>query len=305
MAAADSPRRFPVLPLGDRVALLALSVAVFLAIEARSGHLFSWDGGIGWSYAAVPALVLAALVLRRRFAPLPWFLHSLEIAVGKFAVTAGMLMVVLIVSKPPPRPPVQAPPPAVRAAEAVLPDPPVAAGQLRGRVLRGGRPVRALVFVSGGLPAYRWPVPASPLRLTNDGTGILPRLAAAQVGQQILAASRDGRLHTLLLQQEGTAWRFNVPLLASGAEAAVAPASASGVLEATCAVHGAAERPATLVLVPSPFFQWTQADGSYAFVGVPAGSLTVTALAEDGTSAGGRVTVVVGSSASADLTLAP
>jgi plastocyanin len=298
---------FPALSRWDRALILAIAVALFAALNgAIWRHLFDWDRTIGWSYAAVPPLVLLALLVRRRFSWLAWLLHSLELLFLKFAITAGALLLILVHAGPqgpPPSPPLVASPPPPAAA--ALPAPPAARGKLAGRVLQNGHaaPTDTLVFVSAGIADAAWPAPTTTLQLANDGYGFEPLLSAAQVGETITAISKDHRLHTLVMTQAGNAWRLNVPLLASGAATPVRAGDVEGVVDLACAVHRAAEHASRLVLLRHPFFQFLQADGSFAFEGVPPGTLTVTALSPDGARAETSIDVRPGETARAEWSL--
>jgi hypothetical protein len=285
---------FPALSRLDRLLLLAAAVALFVLLDGPVwGHLFDWDRAIGWSYAAVPVLVLLALAARRRYSSTAWFLHSLELIFWKFAITAGILLLLLVRANP------QGPAPATSQvtttpqATIALPPPPAARGRLEGRVLRAGAPAPrgTLVFISSGLDGFAWPPPAVTLELSNDGRGFLPALTAAQAGEAITAISSDHRLHTLLMTQEGRAWRLNVPVLASGAPTPVRPGQVEGVVDLTCAIHGAIEHASRLVLLRHPFFQFVHSDGTFSFDGVPTGPVTLTAIADDGTRAQTAATV--------------
>ena len=111
-------------PGSNRLLVLAIAVALFVFLNGPVWrHVFDWDRTIGWSYAAVPPLVLLALALRHRLSWVAWLLHSLELVFWKFAITAGILMAVLIRAGPRAQPPA---PPATATAQppkAALPAP--------------------------------------------------------------------------------------------------------------------------------------------------------------------------------------
>ncbi len=299
---------FPALSRLDRLLLLAIAVALFVFLNGPVWrHLFDWDRTIGWSYAAVPPLVLLALALRHRFSWLAWLLHSLELVFWKFAITASILLLVLMRAgsqAPAPKPTtmVAAPLPTV-----VLPPPPAARGGLCGRVLQAGvaAPPGTLVFISAGIGDFAWPAPTASLQLTNDGRGFEPALAAAQAGERITASSSDHHLHTLLMTQSESAWRLNAPVLAAGDPTPIQPGDVQGIVDVHCAVHGAAEHASQLVLLRHPFFQRLQGDGGFAFAGVPPGSVTLTALEPDGARAETTVVVRAGETVRAELSLPP
>ncbi len=299
----------PALSPRDRLLLLAVSLSVFVALEGLPWrHMFHWDRGIFLSYAVIPLLVLAALLARRRFGGAAWLVYSLEIAVAKFGLTAGVLVIVLAMT-PPRTPPARAfaaaPAPVAATVPVPRPAPPTERGRVAGRLSRDGQPLPpgTLVFVSAGLPDYAWPVPTAPVTLTNDGRGLSPSLAVVQRGQPVTAASLDHALHTLVLTQAGSTWRLNVPLLASGTPTPLSLDGFTGVAQERCALHGAAERGATFVVLAHPFHQIVGADGRFAFEGVPPGRLRLTALAPDGRSSEREVDVAGGQTTSVDWSL--
>jgi hypothetical protein len=226
-------------------------------------------------------LVFVALLVRRRLRLVTWFLHTLEIACAKFALTAFILLGVLGATRNAPRPPravSPAPPiPAVSSSAPPAPPrapPPVDPAELRdlaGRVVDpSGRPVTgAIVFVSAGLERYAFEPPRQPVVLINDGTGFAPERSIAQRGQQILARATDGRLHTLLVKAESGTWVRNIPLLTSGAPNALPSSEMEGWFSIRCAVHRAETRQATLILVAHPYFTITAPDGGFALHAVP------------------------------------
>src|SRR5262249_44342997 len=140
------------------------------------------------------------------------FLDTLEIVLLKYSVTFAIALVLWAAVPAPP-----APPPAVPAvlstgdpAEPAPPPTPIAperTGTLAGVVLDGsGLPLSgALAFVEAGLEAYVFQAPETPVMLENDGSGISPKLAVAQLRQPILARSTDGHLHTLVGEKDGAA----------------------------------------------------------------------------------------------------
>src|SRR5687767_958068 len=172
------------LSIGWRVGILAIVVLQFAighgAVWRRS---FDWDRSIVWSYATIPLLVLAALLIRKRARVVSWFLHTLEIAAAKFAITAGILMVLLI---------------ARYGNEPVDASPPSAA------------PV-----VSTGIAATSVAPTAQPLTI-SAGAVLSPAVAVARAGQPIVVTSSDGRLHSADVHRPDGTRIANVSVLGSG-----------------------------------------------------------------------------------------
>jgi hypothetical protein len=210
------------LSLGWRLAILGIVVVQFVvghgAIWRRS---FDWDRSIVWSYATIPVLVLVALIIRKRARIVTWFLHTLEIAAAKFAITAAILMALLI---------------------ARYGNEPIAAS-----------PRSAAPVVSHGSPAAQPAVAgergsSSPISI-SVGERFSPAVAVARVGQPILVNSSDGRLHSANVQRSDGTRIVNVSVLGSG-EPTVLPigdGAADGVVVVGCAVHGEREGSTTLL----------------------------------------------------------
>ena len=146
--------------------------------------------------------------------------------------------------------------------------------------------VGANVFVEKGLEDLLFAPRADALTLLNDGTGIEPRVAIAQVGQHIEAHAADGQLHTLVAVPDDKAGpAFLVPLMKSGAASLAVVHEPHAALRLKCTVH-ASETPAMLVVLAHPFFTTTDASGRFALEGVPAAHLVLKAIGRElGTSA--------------------
>jgi hypothetical protein len=268
--------------------IFAISISIFLfatgPVWRHPWRIGVLNDAILWSYLPLPLLVAGALAYRRALTLRGFFLDALELTLLKYSVTFGLSLVLWSIQRPPEEPFVFHAPRiearATPAAKLTVLDP-ARLGTVRGVVVDGsGAPVaNALVFVSAGLEEMVFAPPAKALELTEDGTGVSPRLAAAMVGQRVEARSIDGQLHTLVATAAGSTL-FNVPLLPAGVVRAVDVAEPHGLVELRCTVHPN-ERHAVVGFFSNPFFALTGPDGRYAFEGVPATKITVS-VSRDG-----------------------
>ena len=249
----------------------AIALTIFLfstgPVWRHPWQMDALNTAILYSYLPLPVMVALGLAWKRRLGARAFFLDTLELTLLKYSVTFAIALVLWGASPaPPPRSAAtttRAPHPAAPAERAPAPTPisPERTGRLEGVVVdASGQPLEgALVFV-------------------NDGSGISPRLAVAQLHQPILARATDGQMHTLVAEQDH-ATLFNVPLLGSGATSPVRVTSAHGQAALRCSVHQhtANESSAHLAILAHPFFTITAKDGRFRWEGVPAGALRVAA----------------------------
>jgi len=280
---------YPVLRRAEQALILILALAVFLFIQGPVWRRFAdWDGSILWSYAVIPTLVAGALVVKRRWAWAPWFLHSLVLALVKFAVTALFLVGVLALNWDVhlPRLLAPAPPAGPQLAPAA---PRVVPRDANGGRVAGRAPPGAWVWVEGvRSPATALP-PTDPVRFGAGPQGFDPPTAVVMVGQPLVVRSTDGRLHTARLKGGGQ-WLLNVPVPAAGWSDPRAPKQpAEG--ELGCTVHDRQEPKARVLVVNHPFFAQAGADGGFAIEGVPPGAAGLRAFTLNGSWDGGTVQV--------------
>jgi len=283
-------KTYPVLPIWDRLAILAGAITQFLVGHGRIwSKPFDWDRSILLSYATIAVLVALALLLRRRLQFLAWCVHTLELVGIKFIFTASILLVMLIVLHPKP-----SPPPPSKATEVTAmrpspsPRPPTVIPEamrtdIEGQVTRGGSGISGvLVFVSGGLEGLVFAAPDTAFRLENDGTQFTPRLGAVQTGQTFVVRSANRELHTLLMTKPDRSWVFNIPMLASGADRSLKFDDPKGLVTLHCTVHGKREGEARLAILNHPFFSLTEAGGRFRIHGVPKMAESLTAYEPGG-----------------------
>jgi hypothetical protein len=298
----------PALKPWETAVLLAALVTLFLFVMGPVWqHPWQVDGAIGYSYAPIPLVVAGWLAARRKLRFKFWALHTIEITVIKFMITASILVAVWAFSGSPVREsaaPGEAA--AIAAAPVEIPVQPTAidpaqAASLEGSVLGAdGGPVEgALVFVAGGLEDVVFAAPSEPLRLQNDGRAFSPPLAGVQVGQPVRLESADRKLHTFVAAQPERGWILNVPMMGRP----LVFRDAKGLLTLRCSVHGEVEAPAHLGVFSHPFFALTGADGRFRFEGVPARQLRVRAVKPPAIGAAADVALRPGAPSSITLAL--
>jgi hypothetical protein len=278
-------------------------------IWRNPGDIRVLDHAIGWSYLLIPLLVGACLLAARRWTWRGFLLDSLAVTLCKFVLTSGVAAFLWLVVAPPQMPPPHVPPtpgpPEVEQAVVPTPIDPARTGTLLVTVLDpAGRPAPGVIaYVAGGLEAYVFAPPSSPVVLTNGGDGVTPRLAVVMVGQRLAGRSTDGRLHTLRATRDGAAL-FNVPMLSGGDPTSQRIGEGAGLAVIRCNVHPR-EAESRLLVLAHPFSAPTGAQGTARLDAVPAGHLRVAAVSEDGSAAEQAVELPTDHPARVTLTLTP
>jgi len=304
-AAAEDPREPRLLHVSRAqfAACLVVSLTIFFfatgPLWRHAADIRRLDTAIFWSYGAIPLLIAACLLASRRWSLRGFLLDTLALTLTKYVLTATIAGALWISGGDP----AGVAPPAHAAAKPAAPEPvaapskidPAQTGEIDVLITdAAGKPVAgALAYVAGGLEGYVFAVPAEPVALANDGKGVTPALAVAQIGQSLEGRSTDGRLHTLVVRREG-ATLFNVPLLSSGGVTTVHAGDARdgpGLATVRCNVHPQGEAESRLLLVTHPFHGWSDAAGRVVLRGVPAGALRIAVLAGE---AGGEESVQLG-----------
>jgi hypothetical protein len=281
--------RYPALPILDRALILGLAVTQFLVGHGRVwAKPFDWDRSIVWSYVTIAVLVPIALLIRRKFNPVSWLLHTVELIGIKFLLTASFLIAFLVThpqatapAKVPPKP---APSVDIRTEVKARPKPTIlpegSLGELDGRVIGvdGQAAQGALVFISEGLADLVFESSSQPVTLQNDGIRFSPSVAAIQTHQPLIVRSANHELHTLQMTKQDRSWVLNVPILASGEGRTLEFDEPKALVTVECKVHQAREGQAHLAILNHPFFAITDADGRFALKGVPGRALTLSAF---------------------------
>jgi hypothetical protein len=266
-------------------AVLATALAVF-AVGAGPVWRDPWtiDRSIYLSYAVIPPMVLATLLVSRRFTWRDFALDTITMTSAKFGVTYVVATVLWAVSgEPPPLPP--RPPWRFAPAPVTPPPPPVAPAEavaLEGVVTAAGAPRGGVVvWVAQGVEEFTYAQRADVVDVVDDGGGFVPPVAAVQAGAPLRLRSGDGRLHAIRATNTAGQTVFNVA--ATSSSTVVRVREAAGVVTLSCAVrdHAEKEQPGTLVVLAHPFFATTGADGRFGFEGLPRGRVLLRALHPD------------------------
>jgi hypothetical protein len=268
--------------------VLALALTLFL-FEAGPVWRHPWDmdllnRAIFWSYVLIPILVIGCLAWSKRLSLRVFVVDTLVLVLIKYTCTFAFALVLWEVTPFPPPVHVASLP---RGASALIAEPvPVSTpidtaktGVVEGSVTdAAGRPLAgAQVWIAGGLEAYVFAPPSTPVMIANVDVGMSPPLAIVQANQQILAHSANGKLHTMIAVKDGKTL-FNTPLLPSGEPSRVSFREVEGLVSVHCNVHpGAGEAEGKILVLGHPFFARSDESGRFVFRGVPAGRVQVAA----------------------------
>jgi hypothetical protein len=301
-------RDAPLAPTGLTTRQFWGALAVALGIFAVGAgpvwrHPWSIDPSVFLSYAAIPPMVLALLLVSRRFTWRDFALETLTLTCAKFGVTYIAAAALWAVSGEPPA--LERSPPRDYSTAPIAPPPvvpPSDSATLEGVVTAGGAPRAGVVaWVERGTEGHAYATRADGVDIVDDGRGFVPAVAAVQTGEPLRLRSGNEQLHAVRgVDDQGRAV-FNVAV--TRAPALVRLREAAGVVTLSCAVHDhvGKERPGHLVLLGHPFFATTGADGRFRFEGLPRGPMVVRAL--DAELGAAQETVEVPSQRAVALTL--
>jgi hypothetical protein len=261
--------------------VLGVALAIF-AVGAGPVWRDPWniDSSILLSYVVLPPMVLAVLLVSRRFTWRDFALDTLTLTCTKFGVTYIAAAAIWAVSGEPP-PLERSPPPDFPRARVAVP-PAVApsdAATVEGIVAAAGAPrAGAVVWVERGAEGHAYPTRSDVIELVHDGRGFVPAVAALQAGEPLRLRSASGQMHAVRGMGEDGRSVFN--LAVTQVSTLVRLNNAAGVVTLTCAVqaHAGKEQPGRLVLLAHPFFVTTVADGRFRFEGLPRGEIVLRAL---------------------------
>lgn len=146
-------------------------------------------------------------------------------------------------------------------------------------VLGSGNTVaNILVRVKSGLPAdKKYPVPAQPAVIDQNGCQYKPHVLGMMVGQKLLIKNSDGLLHNVhALPKTNT--EFNRAMPATMTEFEHVFDKAEDVFRVKCDVHP--WMGSYVAVSPHPFFSVTGLDGTFKIDGLPAGTYVIEAWHE-------------------------
>lgn len=158
------------------------------------------------------------------------------------------------VKVPAPRPPVKTRSDYVAPAETTAADPPVAA-----------------IWVGSGAPP-RDPATTEPVRIRQEGIQFRPGTLVVQTGTPVIFPNEDQVLHAV--RSQSSAKKFNVGRFMKGEEPPPVVFDKAGFVFLLCEVHEHMQ--GNLLVVDTPHFCTSAADGTFEITGIPAGTHTVT-----------------------------
>jgi plastocyanin len=147
---------------------------------------------------------------------------------------------------------------------------PVLAGDV---LVHDGRVENAIVYVSEGLGDRVFAVPDAAVVIDQQGCLFVPRVAAAQVGQEVRFLNSDPLPHNVHgTPQRSRGWNFMLGV--KGASRATTVGAPEPVIEIKCDVHPWMK--AYLGAFDHPYFAVTGRDGRFTLENVPPGTYVVT-----------------------------
>jgi plastocyanin len=149
---------------------------------------------------------------------------------------------------------------------------PLAAGDIHGKVACKGvrNSADAVVYVDR-IAGQTFPPPAAHARIDQKGMQFIPRVRPVLIGTTVDFLNSDAVLHNVF-SPDACADKFNLGTWPQGqSKSYTFKKECSAAL--LCKVHP--EMEGFALVLPTPYFAVTSADGSYAISGVPDGSYTV------------------------------
>ncbi|MFZ9689777.1 MAG: hypothetical protein ACO3DS_08065 [Phycisphaerales bacterium] len=184
------------------------------------------------------------------------------------------------VKVPAPRPPVKTRSDYVAPAETTAADPPVTA-----------------IWVGSGAPP-RDPATTEPVRIRQEGIQFRPGTLVVQTGTPVIFPNEDQVLHAV--RSQSSAKKFNVGRFMKGEEPPPVVFDKAGFVFLLCEVHEHMQ--GNLLVVDTPHFCTSAADGTFEITGIPAGTHTVTIWRGRKDEETRQVTIEPGSTAEVDWT---
>jgi plastocyanin len=131
-------------------------------------------------------------------------------------------------------------------------------------------PVTAIWVGSGAPP--RDPATTEPVRIRQEGIQFRPGTLVVQTGTPVIFPNEDQVLHAV--RSQSSAKKFNVGRFMKGEEPPPVVFDKAGYVFLLCEVHEHMQ--GHLLVVDTPHFCTSSADGSFELRGIPAGTHTVT-----------------------------
>lgn len=149
---------------------------------------------------------------------------------------------------------------------------PLAAGTLHGKVTASGmrNNADAVVYIDQ-IPGKTFPAPDKPVTMDQKDISFVPHVLAVQTGTTVDFLNSDAFLHNVFTPDK-CADKFNLGSWPQGQTRSFTFKQPC-VATLLCNVHP--EMEAFVVVVPTPYFAVTGADGAFDIQGVPDGSYTV------------------------------
>jgi hypothetical protein len=133
------------------------------------------------------------------------------------------------------------------------------------------------VYVSHGLEAHRFPVPATSVSLNQEGCRYVPRVLGVQVGQPLIIRNSDPLLHNVRAGGKENQ-PFNLGQPVEGVTVTRTFTAREVMVPVRCDVHGWMN--AYIGVLDHPFHAVTDQSGRFSLPGVPPGTYTITAWHE-------------------------
>jgi len=162
-----------------------------------------------------------------------------------------------------------------------------------------GKLANVFVYVKSGLPAgTKFPPPAQPVVIDQNGCQYHPRVFGAVVGQKVEIKNSDPLLHNIKAvpaHQRG----FNISQPGANMTSTRVFDTEEVMVPLQCNVHGWMH--AYVGVLPHPFFATSNPDGSFSIKGLPPGTYTIEAWHEKLGTQTSTVTIGAGETKTADF----
>lgn len=161
-----------------------------------------------------------------------------------------------------------------------------------------GRLAGAFVYVKSGLERYAFDPPVQDVLLDQKGCMFVPRILGVQVGQRLKMVNSDATLHNVhTLPQENDTYNRGFPN--QGSVEGTSFSEPEVMIPIRCDLHS--WMTGFVGVVAHPFHAVTGADGSFRFVGLPAGDYEIEAWHETLKVARARISLKPKQSAAVEL----